>query len=505
VGQQRFLNSNIMMLVTIVALLLAGLSLAVSLSMAVNLARAEQNGPTAPEAGAPTVVSYQGRVTVAGAAFDGQGFFKFALVNEAGNVSYWSNDGSSTGGDEPTNGTPLPVSGGLFTVLLGDTSLINMDEPLAAAVFDGSSRYLRVWFSDDNINFEQLSPDRRIASVPYALQAHNADTLDGQHADDLLPEGMLVLGRTPDETTLLDAGFSYTGRKLGDTWTTRAEMPTARYALVTVPVDGVIYAIGGVGSATAYETANEAYDPVTNAWTTRAPMPTGRYGPAAAAVDGVIYVIGGYSSSSVEAANEAYNPDTDTWTTKANMPTSRFHLAAAAVDGVIYALGGDGVNTNYETVNEAYDPAANSWAVKTPLPTGRSYMAAAVVDGVIYVIGGASETTPTETANEAYDPVTNAWATMAPMPTGREGLAAAEVDGLIYVLGGYSSFTPLTANEAYDPTTNTWAVRAAMPTGRFLLATAAVDGIIYAIGGSVSPTPLTANEAYTPSLYVYAR
>lgn len=133
--------------------------------------------------GAPTVVSYQGRVTVSGSPYEGTGYFKFAVVNTAGDTSYWSNDGTSNSGGEPTDAVSLTVSGGLFNVLLGDTSLTHMTA-LTAAAFGGTERYLRVWFSDDDTTFTLLSPDQRIAAVPYALQAEEAGTLDGMTSGD---------------------------------------------------------------------------------------------------------------------------------------------------------------------------------------------------------------------------------------------------------------------------------------------------------------------------------
>jgi hypothetical protein len=135
------------------------------------------------QSGAPTVVSYQGQVTVDDTLYDGTGYFKFAIVDGAGTTTYWSNDDTSIGGSEPDDGTPLSVADGLFNVLLGDTSLTNMTQALSASVFDGTDRYLRVWFSDDDTTYQQLSPDQRIAAVPYALQAQeaaDADLLGGQ-------------------------------------------------------------------------------------------------------------------------------------------------------------------------------------------------------------------------------------------------------------------------------------------------------------------------------------
>jgi hypothetical protein len=44
-------------------------------------------------------------------------------MRAAGTTSFWSNDGSSTTGDEPTDAVPLLVSSGRYSVALGDTSL----------------------------------------------------------------------------------------------------------------------------------------------------------------------------------------------------------------------------------------------------------------------------------------------------------------------------------------------------------------------------------------------
>ena len=136
------------------------------------------------QGGAPTVVSYQGQVRIGGQPYSGTGYFKFAVVDTGGSTTYWNNDGTASG--EPVRAVQLPVTNGLFSVLLGDTSLGGMTQPLAASVFSGQGRYLRVWFSTAAAGpFQRLAPDARIAAVPYALQADQAIyALQAQQAAD---------------------------------------------------------------------------------------------------------------------------------------------------------------------------------------------------------------------------------------------------------------------------------------------------------------------------------
>jgi len=172
------MKRNLSVILSIAALVVAALS-ATEIAGAVR----QVNSPT--ESGAPSVVSYQGQVTVSDTPYTGTGYFKFAVVNADGTISYWSNDGTSTVADEPTAAITLTISSGLFNVLLGDTSLNGMTESLDENAFAESSTYLRVWFSETGTTgtFEQLFPDQRIASVPYALRA--------KYAENLGPTGLL--------------------------------------------------------------------------------------------------------------------------------------------------------------------------------------------------------------------------------------------------------------------------------------------------------------------------
>ena len=74
----------------------------------------------------PPVLNYAGQVAVNGEAFDGNGLFKFALVNADGTTTYWSNDGTSVSGSEPQGSIQVPVNGGLYSILLGNTAIQGM-------------------------------------------------------------------------------------------------------------------------------------------------------------------------------------------------------------------------------------------------------------------------------------------------------------------------------------------------------------------------------------------
>ena len=124
----------------------------------------------------PPVLNYAGQVAVNGEAFDGNGLFKFALVNADGTTTYWSNDGTSVDGSEPQASVAVSVNGGLYAVLLGNTAQQGMGAIDPTVFAQHSEAKLRVWFSDGVNGFQQLSPDRPFASVPYAFASGTAQT-----------------------------------------------------------------------------------------------------------------------------------------------------------------------------------------------------------------------------------------------------------------------------------------------------------------------------------------
>jgi N-acetylneuraminic acid mutarotase len=376
----------------------------------------------------------------------------------------------------------VSVNKGIFNVLLGSVT------PIPDSVFTAStSRYLQL-----TVAGQVVSPRTPIVSTGYAVASTYADTaLYAKSAAPTggVPSGYSILGTT----TTPPVGYTYTGWYLSvaatEMWFTKANMPTARYGLAAVEVNGKIYAIGGYNGGVLQ--TNEEYDPVTNTWQIRTGMPTGRIWFAAATVNGKIYALGGGDPGWVQT-NEEYDPVANTWQTKADMPTGRYYLAGAAVNGKIYALGGG--DPAWLRTNEEYDPVADTWQTRADMPEAKGCFAAAAINGKIYTMGGASGSS---NANREYDPVANTWQGRANMPTGRIYLAAAVANGKIYAIGGTYS-AAFQTNEEYDPVANTWQTRANMPTARYGLGAAAVNGKVYAIGG-YNTDNLGINEAYQSS------
>jgi hypothetical protein len=94
-------------------------------------------------------------------------------------ATYWSNNGTSVNGSEPSAAVDVGVSNGLFTVVLGDTTLANMTAIPATIFAAQPSLQLRIWFNDGVNGFAALSPVQSLTPAPYAIMADSANRLPG--------------------------------------------------------------------------------------------------------------------------------------------------------------------------------------------------------------------------------------------------------------------------------------------------------------------------------------
>jgi N-acetylneuraminic acid mutarotase len=287
-------------------------------------------------------------------------------------------------------------------------------------------------------------------------------------------------------------------------------MPMALDAHASCEVDGILYVLGGHEIIGLYRQLNTlyAYHPITDSWTRKADLPTARRWPGVSVVDGIIYTLGGGGVVFGPVTNsvEAYDPRTDKWVAKAKMPTARSALSACAVDGIIYAIGGvsgsvtDG-NLRFLDTVEAYDPTTDRWTPKTRLPMAAAGMAANAVNGVIYLFK--------DKDTFAYDPKTDRWSRRAKIPSGSLVsffATSSVVDGIIYLFGG-STFDGQTTYDltlAYDPVQDKFTAKRRMPMPCEAAACATINGKIYHSGGAnQDPFVHPVGAFYYDSLWVF--
>ncbi len=214
----------------------------------------------------PSLLNYQGRVSIGGTNLTGTGQFKFALVNAEGSQFYWRNDGSTKTG-EPSTYVTRDVQRGIYSLLLGDTTLSNM-AAIPDTVFTNSDVRLRVWFRPAGTNaFALMSPDQRLGSSGYAIRAAAADAVNISNVpgDVTVGGSVTVGGPLISASTLELRSGGTTGWRVGSEIGDSNDAYFGRniiggYALNTV-VDGVVGATisggGGQETSAGFDSINE--------------------------------------------------------------------------------------------------------------------------------------------------------------------------------------------------------------------------------------------------------
>jgi len=130
------------------------------------------------------VINFQGRVEVDDVGYSGNTWFALTIGNQDITETYWSSWAS------------VSAVEGIFNIMIGGTTA----DKLTDDVFnEQTDLYLSVSFSTDGANYELLSPDQHIVSVPYAV---NADRLDGLESPDSAFVG-LTDAQTVENKTLV--------------------------------------------------------------------------------------------------------------------------------------------------------------------------------------------------------------------------------------------------------------------------------------------------------------
>ena len=185
-------------------------------------------------------------------------------------TTFWSNDGTSSAGSQPTAAVSAAATNGLFLVALGDTTLANMTV-LPTSLFVQPNLQLRIWFNDGINGFAVLSPLQNLTPAPYAAFANSASnilgTVTASQLSGSIPvaqlSGTLGLNQLPtslvtNNGTGLNLSGAFSGNGAGVTNLNLASVgPTGTFGQsFGLGVGGTINQVGGYGQNFAVADVN---------------------------------------------------------------------------------------------------------------------------------------------------------------------------------------------------------------------------------------------------------
>lgn len=450
----------------------------------------------------PHLITYQGRVSSGGEAFSGTAQFKFALVGNAGSPVFWRNDGG-VGVGEPAVAMNIPVTNGLFTVVLGDTAVPGM-AALPSGVFSNTAVFVRIWFNDGVNGFAQLSPDQRITAVGYALMADgvragsitsasiaagavdNSKLAAGAAASNLLASGRssvvsggVVLSAQEHATNLLNEGYTKLAQValVDEKWRRLTNGPPIlqkaleRKGHVAVWTGTEMIIWGGQDDAQAFNTGGR-YNPTTDTWTVMSTngAPSPQIGASAVWTGSNVVVWG--NSGPVRGGR--YNPSTDSWSPMSTSGAPAPRTSHSVVWTGTYMILWGGFESSYINTGFRYNPATDAWSAVSASGLAIRGFHTAVWSGTEMIIWGGSESHScglfcffrTNYSDGArYNPTSNTWQPVntAAAPLGRSDHSAAWTGSEMVIWGGRfgsGSPVPLTTNlnsgARYNPSLNSW-------------------------------------------------
>jgi len=480
--------------------------------------------PWAASAQAPGILSHQGKLTVNGANFTGTAQFKFALVNAPGTATFWSDNGTSVGAGVPDDPPiALAVNRGIFSVNLGDLSVSNMTLSVSADVFTNASVFLRTWVNDGTDGWQQLSPDRQIVSVGYALTANSVTgpvagssvtgTLPAPVVQSSLPSGITVVSMLAQDASLLTNGYQYLMTAPPPAWIngSTANAPSARsgHSALWDGQQMIVWGGNAGGSTPTYVNTGGLYDPVADQWTTISPInvPDARSGHASVWSGSQMIVWGGANSTNAFLSTGGrYQPSTQQWSaTSTNSPAGRSGHIAVWTGSAMLIWGGQNVNG---LLNDGalYDPVGDTWTTLTlpNAPEGRIGATAVWAGDRVIMWGGVGAGGPLSDGAELLfssgAPAQWVSTTLTGAPAGRSGHSAIWTGQQMIVWGGNSGGA-VGDGAMFNPASNSWTAVSTnnAPVARFNHAALWTGAEMLILDGSTGSGEVASGSAYNPA------
>ena len=418
-------------------------------------------------------------------------------------TTYWSNDGSSTGGSQPTQSISLPVASGGYSVLLGDAQIPNM-LPIPIEAFKNDDVRLRVWFSDGNNGFQLMTPDQRISAVGYAMIA--ASVPDGAITSTQLANGAVTGSKIATGSVAANqlASGAVSADKLATGAVSSDKIATGAISsdqLATGAVtsdklasgavntdklaDGAVGAeklgAGAVTLASARDgnvllTANKRTDLENqgfvmigslNHTTLRVPYDEGDINITNQTTiwTGTEMIAWGGTQDGTITINTGsrYNTTTNIWksTNTTGAPTARARHTAIWTGTEMIVWGGRG-NDSYRGINTGgrYNPTTDTWTAISTVGAPSDFLIGedtAIWTGTEMIVWGILNDGNTNTGYR-YNPITDSWTAISisgALGT-RQGHTAVWTGNKMIVWGGYYGYADYNTGGLYNPANNTW-------------------------------------------------
>ena len=165
------------------------------------------------------------------------------------------------------------------------------------------------------------------APIPVAMADAAATVLDGR---------LYVVGGCASRAFCGTSGvFRYD--PASDTWQRLPDYPTPESWLGCGAIEGIVYCAGGQQSFGKVSTATYAYDPGANTWTPRAQVPMALWAMGSTVANGKLMISGGVNAGLSTNKGFAYDPVSDSWSA---LPDSVNLLTRGAMACGLVKIGG---------------------------------------------------------------------------------------------------------------------------------------------------------------------
>ena len=434
--------------------------------------------PLASLAETPGLLNFQGRVLVGGNVFDGEGQFKFALVNGDGSELYWGNASDGDQDGQPDQAVSVPVSAGLYSVLLGDTSLANM-APIPAETFAKNPLYLRVWFNDQVNGYAHLTPDQRVVPTGYALVAGTVadgaitpeklapDTL-GSISESIVPQGFTVVSSKAQDADLMAKSFVPFMSVPAPPWYLGSSDHdlSARFGHSAIQSENAWIIWGGTLGSGVYSSTGAMYLTESDQWQAVSSLdaPSARSGHSAVWSGESMIIWGGFGATGYANDGGRFRIANSSWspTSVTQAPEGREGHIAVWTGKQMLVWGGRN-NSGLLEDGAIYDPALNTWTTLALLNGPEARMGATATwtgDRLLiwggqgangFLNSGAQLTFDANGSPLAWQPIS-----LTEAPAARSEHTAVWSGSRMIIWGGQSNGTVFADGALYDPVTDTW-------------------------------------------------